>query len=366
MVKSVSVALATYNGALFLQKQLDSIAQQTRKPDELVITDDASSDATLDIARAFAETAPFATRIHRNETRLGYRANFMHALSLCRSDLIALCDQDDIWEPEKLAIAQAALTAQDTLFFFHNAWLIDRDGNLLGPAAIFSAPYASNPPLSHHSLINPFGFSTVFDRWLLQFSDLWERSVATHEDGNRMPHDQWLYFLASVFGTIAYCDKPLTRYRQHGGNVYGFAAVAGLRGKLQRFLYRLTNHGPEYGLLAKAAQGRATTLRDAQLRLTGLWLDRAKAGEAACARLAHRLALREELYGPTPIRRRAAILAQLHRTGAYAHDGGFGLGRAALTKDLAAALFLKPLLRPAKPRKPLSELPAPAPPLSPS
>jgi glycosyltransferase involved in cell wall biosynthesis len=346
---TISVALATYNGQNFLRAQLDSIATQTRPPDELVITDDASIDATVREAEQFARTAPFQVHIHKNPARLGYRANFMRALSLCQGDLLALCDQDDVWAPTKLAVAEQAFADPDTLLFFHHAWLIDGEGASLGPAAIFDAP-PYNPPLTRHSLINPFGFSMVFHRALLQFSDLWEGSKGTHESDSRMPHDQWLYFLAAIFGAIAYSDQPLTQYRQHGANVYGFASTGGLRRRWQRALYRLTNHGPEYALLGQAARARAAILRACQTRLAGTWLERAEAGERACLRLADRLAMRAALYGEAPIWHRAAILARLYRDGAYAFDGGFGLGRQALAKD-AAGLLLRPVLIAPEPRR---------------
>jgi glycosyltransferase involved in cell wall biosynthesis len=81
-MSSVSVAMATYNGEAHIHEQLLSLANQSLAPVELVVADDCSGDRTLDIVREFARTAPFAVRIYENETRLGYRANFMRAASL--------------------------------------------------------------------------------------------------------------------------------------------------------------------------------------------------------------------------------------------------------------------------------------------
>ena len=86
---SVSIALATHNGEKYLAAQLESLSRQTTLPAELVVTDDASVDRTRDVLGEFAATAPFPVRLHQNETRLGYRANFMRAAALCGSDLIA-------------------------------------------------------------------------------------------------------------------------------------------------------------------------------------------------------------------------------------------------------------------------------------
>ena len=102
MGASVSVALCTYNGTRYLKDQIDSIASQTRVPHELVVCDDCSSDDTVKILEAFASRAPFPVRLSVNPTNLGSTKNFAQAIALCRGDIIALCDQDDVWHPAKL------------------------------------------------------------------------------------------------------------------------------------------------------------------------------------------------------------------------------------------------------------------------
>ena len=106
--KKISVAMCTYNGEKYLREQLDSIASQTRLPVELVICDDRSTDSTTDIIHNFADSAPFSVRFNLNPVNLGGTAkgitkNFEQASRLCTGDLIAFCDQDDVWLPQKLA-----------------------------------------------------------------------------------------------------------------------------------------------------------------------------------------------------------------------------------------------------------------------
>src|SRR3954454_9678676 len=96
----VSVALASYNGARFIDEQLASLAAQTRPPDELVVCDDGSTDDTLDHVERFAATAPFEVRIVRNAENLGFSGNFQRVLALVRGDIVFICDQDDIWYPD--------------------------------------------------------------------------------------------------------------------------------------------------------------------------------------------------------------------------------------------------------------------------
>jgi glycosyltransferase involved in cell wall biosynthesis len=98
----ISVAMCTYNGSKYLAEQLNSIREQTKLPYELIICDDASADATSQIVEAFALDAPFPVRFLRNQATLGSTKNFEKAISLCTGQAIALCDQDDIWLPNKL------------------------------------------------------------------------------------------------------------------------------------------------------------------------------------------------------------------------------------------------------------------------
>jgi len=101
-MNKVSIALCTYNGAIFLPEQLKSFLQQTRPPDELIVCDDRSGDATIEIIEKFAEAAPFSVALHVNDENLGSTKNFEKAIALCTGELIFLSDQDDVWLPTKL------------------------------------------------------------------------------------------------------------------------------------------------------------------------------------------------------------------------------------------------------------------------
>src|SRR5216683_3439034 len=101
--------MCTYNGARFLLHQLESIAAQTRLPNELVVCDDRSADESLEIVRSFAKRAPFPVRLEINEKNLGSTKNFEKAIGLCQGEIIALADQDDVWKPRKLAVLEKTL-----------------------------------------------------------------------------------------------------------------------------------------------------------------------------------------------------------------------------------------------------------------
>jgi glycosyltransferase involved in cell wall biosynthesis len=104
----LSIAMAVYNGEHFIQEQLDSYARQSRLPDELVVSDNASVDSTVDIVRDFAERAPFRVGLFVNERNLGVSKNFENAIDKCTGDIIFLSDCDDVWYPDKLKVMEKA------------------------------------------------------------------------------------------------------------------------------------------------------------------------------------------------------------------------------------------------------------------
>lgn len=127
---SVSIAMATYNGGAHLAEQLQSFLAQTVLPDELVVTDDGSTDDTLEILEAFIETAPFDVKVFRNAQNLGYAHNFGKAMQLCVHDLVFLCDQDDVWFPEKVEYVLALAEAHpEKVLFMTDARLTDGELN---------------------------------------------------------------------------------------------------------------------------------------------------------------------------------------------------------------------------------------------
>ena len=100
----ISVAMATYNGARFITEQLDSIRLQSLPVDQVILRDDGSSDQTLEIVREYLETYELAPawRITQNGKRLGYAENFRAAVEETDGDYVFFCDQDDIWEPDRV------------------------------------------------------------------------------------------------------------------------------------------------------------------------------------------------------------------------------------------------------------------------
>jgi glycosyltransferase involved in cell wall biosynthesis len=101
--------MAVYNGDRFLREQLESFADQTRLPDELIVSDNASTDRTVEMVREFAARAPFVVRLVINDRNLGVAKNFERAIGECTGDVIFLSDSDDVWYCEKLRTMEKAL-----------------------------------------------------------------------------------------------------------------------------------------------------------------------------------------------------------------------------------------------------------------
>src|SRR5712671_3439525 len=121
--------MCTYNGSAYLSEQLQSLAGQTRPPDELVVSDDQSNDGrTREIIEAFARDSPFKVRLSTNNQTLGSKRNFAIAIGRCTGDIIFLCDQDDVWRSDKLARIEKTFKSNPaTGLVFSDAEVVDED-----------------------------------------------------------------------------------------------------------------------------------------------------------------------------------------------------------------------------------------------
>lgn len=221
MTPRISIVMATFNGAAHVAEQIASLLAQTVAPAELVVSDDGSTDDTMAIAARALADAPFPVKLVVNAERKGYRRNFTEAAGLCTAPLIAFCDQDDVWRPDKLAAMGRAFDGPDVLLAYHNATITDAVGRVTGRLY----PPGGRSRQSESTLTDPWsfslGFTQVFRRDLLAFSQLHAMSRDFLFPDERLAHDQWFFFLASCFGRIGFVDEDLVAYRQHAANVFG-------------------------------------------------------------------------------------------------------------------------------------------------
>lgn len=214
---SVSIALATYNGEKYLREQLESLLAQTLPFTELVVCDDRSTDRTRAVLEEYARRDG-RIKVYANEHNLGFKRNFEKALSLCSGDLIALCDQDDIWLPTHLETLRSNM--DDKMLVCADALLIDGAGRplnrTLSGVKNFRKTTRDNASVFRFVAYyqNPFqGASMMMRREFL--------SEALPVPDTVRYHDVWFAFLACLGNAFAYSSTPVTLYRIHGGNASG-------------------------------------------------------------------------------------------------------------------------------------------------
>ncbi len=220
----LSVAMCTYNGERFVAEQLRSILEQSRRVDEIIISDDGSSDATLERVRealaTFRGQAPELKMLAG--ARLGIVRNFSRAVEASTGDIIFLCDQDDVWLPSKVEEMISVFERDsDALLACSDAHLVDAELRFLGRSQFQMVRMTDG---LRQSLEGPGGFEVLlrrnvvtgatvaFRRELLDialpFADCWM-------------HDEWLAILAAAKGGLRLVNRPLVLYRQHGSNQCG-------------------------------------------------------------------------------------------------------------------------------------------------
>lgn len=326
---SVAVALCTHNGERFIDDQLASILAQTRLPDHIVISDDASTDGTLarvaaavDGHAASAES-PVRFTVLRNDAALGVAANFEQAIAASTSDLVALSDQDDLWEPTRLERAVGMFAQRETLLLVHgNARLIDAEGAFLpatlfealgiGPAVVRDINAGSELAwLLRRNLVT--GATTVIRRRLFE---------AARPVPSPWLHDEWFGIVAAAIGETDVIAEPLVRYRQHGTNEIG-ASKLGVAGKFGRMREPGAERNRRLLARAEALVARFTELGD---------LVTPAQQAAVTQKLAH-----EKLRSSLPANRlrRAPLVARELATGRYRR---FGRGVLDAARDLIQPL----------------------------
>jgi len=220
-VATVSVALCTFNGAPWLPDFLTSLRDQRLLPDELIVQDDGSTDDTLAILAAFAETSPFPVSVEVNPERLGSTSNFEQALLRTTGAFVALADQDDIWYPEKLERLIGVLVEDPILTLtFSDADLIDPAGHPLGRRlwgqrgirrVLVTQQIVAGSQFAQRALTT--GCTMVGRRRAVEAALPFPESL--NDPVAPMRHDRWMSLVAAAVGTVRSMPEPLLGFRVH-------------------------------------------------------------------------------------------------------------------------------------------------------
>lgn len=200
----ISVCIATYNGENFIKAQLDSILCQISLTDEIVISDDSSSDNTIRIIKSYDDPR---IKLYEGNTFHSPIFNFENALKNSIGDFIFLSDQDDIWIKNKVSTMMKELQNSDLVI--SDAHIIDSKENIISES--FYRLNKSSSGIMSNILNNSYlgctmAFNANFKSTILPFP-------------NSIPmHDIWIGNIISVKGTVRFIDDKLIKYRRHSGN----------------------------------------------------------------------------------------------------------------------------------------------------
>jgi hypothetical protein len=258
----IEVVLCAFNGEKYIRQQVESILQQSARPARLSIYDDGSTDRTTQVVEEIigGDTGGVEVVLHRNPDNLGYVKNFEQGIRNASHDFIALSDQDDIWERDKLEVLMSAFD-EDTGIVFSDALLVDQHGASL-----------------HHTLwqairLTPqrqarFGRRAQARKLLVQQSFVTGAALVMRSAlvprlppfPPAAPHDYWIAIVAAELSSLKPVDRPLYRYRQHPDNVMGqgrwnllHRVAKTFRGAQARYADELRT----YGQIAEALEGQA-------------------------------------------------------------------------------------------------------------
>lgn len=199
----ISVCMATYNGEAFIKEQIDSILMQLSPQDELVISDDGSTDKTLEMIQSYQDSR--IKIYHSAHKNVIY--NFENALKNATGQIIFLSDQDDIWKEGKVKKSLEKL--KDYTLVFSNAFVFE--GKKPTEDSLLYHRNDRSGFLKNFYKNNYIGATMAFKAELLQVALPFPRQLPMH--------DMWLGLLADLKGRTAYIQEALTYYRRHSGNV---------------------------------------------------------------------------------------------------------------------------------------------------
>lgn len=218
----IEILLATYNGEKYLSQQLDSILSQTYKDYHITIRDDGSSDNTMQIINNYISKFPLKiTLLKDNLVCKTPCLNFLTLMKNCKSQYIALCDQDDVWKRNKLFLEYSKMKDLERINGINTPLLVHSDLSITDKNLdIKHKSFIKYKKLTRLSNINRLltennitGCTCLFNKALLEFAIYMPKQIKIH--------DWWIGLIASCFGETGFINKPLVLYRQHNQNVIG-------------------------------------------------------------------------------------------------------------------------------------------------
>lgn len=200
MNKSVSIVMCTFNGERYVAQQLDTLLRQTYPVKEILVQDDHSTDGTMNILRRYAAESPLV-KVRQNTSTQGFNGNFLSAFRQAEGEYIAVCDQDDLWEQEKIEKQMAAIGQH--LLCVCRSKPFSEDG-----ASVSFDPRTPNYHLVRLLYCSIPGHVMLFHRRLLGL-------LPAPNDSYKTNYDIYLSLTAASLGSLVLVDEVLVRQRRH-------------------------------------------------------------------------------------------------------------------------------------------------------
>lgn len=225
----ISVCMATYNGEKYIKEQLESILNQIGDEDEIVISDDGSTDNTITVVRSLHDKR---IKVFYNRGKHGFTRNFENALIHANGDIIFLSDQDDIWNDNKVYTVTKALEKYDLVI--HDCKTVNNEFETLQESRFDY--FSIKPGFMRHLIKSRYlGCCMAFNRNVLN------AALPFPADETLVEHDIWIAAVGWLYFKTILLKLPLILYRRHGNNVSdgGFEKGYSIINKVYRRIYRL-------------------------------------------------------------------------------------------------------------------------------
>lgn len=215
----ISVIMAAYNGARFIEEQLYSICHQSRTPDEVIILDDHSTDETVNIIKRFINDNDLAAswKLFINDHNIGWRKNFFQGIEMATGDIIFFSDQDDIWMPNKIEIMTGAMEREDVGCVYGGYEFIDDNGVAI-PGAEGRKNVATVNEIVKFNTIVTMGCRMCINR---EIADAYLKVNAPEYS-----YDTQIGRLAYLYSRMSIIQNVVIKYRIHSSNTSGISSVA--------------------------------------------------------------------------------------------------------------------------------------------
>lgn len=234
----IDILMATYNGENYIAEQLDSISKQTVTDYHILVRDDGSTDSSMQVLEAYQKKYPDKLTVYENTPPSGSaKKNFFRLLMDAEQEYVMFCDQDDIWNPDKIELTLKKMKwAEDTfgtdvpILVHTDLAVADAKGEIISPSFHKYMNLSCEPTVNRLIIQNQVTGCTVMVN-----RALYKKMQKVRDTEAILMHDQWAALIAAAFGQVIYLDTPSLRYRQHGDNSVGAKNARSLSYLFQRW-----------------------------------------------------------------------------------------------------------------------------------